>query len=243
LGGLEIASVEPLGDVPDLVQAELVRVARQASLALEEELSEQGAVLMLAGEVAICANVSDVAAAKAQAPAILPCWSTSSEAPALKLTSLGETKLVVWPRAQLVELLKDCPWVLEDLDRRADRYSALAGATMGPLGDLDDASRDAVFDRLTLRSLAPGELWLDQGAELTGLAVVGVGELVLRSDAGEHTLGAGELVLPGVVLDAKPSPERIVAGEHGAIVLVATKASTVELFATVPTLVELLRVA
>ncbi len=243
IDGVELGSIDALGDVPDGVQAELAGTARRATLGFEEELGSEGAVLLLEGEVVISVRVSDVAATRASAPALLPCWSSSSEAPALKLTALRETRIASWPREQLTELLGDCPWVLEELERRGDRLAALAGATMGLLGDLDDSSRDAVFERLELRALAAGERWLAKGESLAGLAVLGVGNLRIGGELGAETLSSGDLVLPTLALEGGSVPSDVVAGERGALVLTAAKGATLELFSTVPSLLELLRIA
>jgi hypothetical protein len=243
IDGVVLGSIDALSDVPDGVQVELARSAQRATLGFEEEVPSDGAVLLLEGEVVISVKVSDVAAMRAAAPTLLPCWSTSAEAPALKLTALRETRIASWSRERVAELLGGCPWVLEELERRGNRLVALAGATMGLLGDLDDSNRDAVFERLEVRVLGAGERWLAQGEDVAGLAVLGVGSLRIGHDGGEETLGSGDLVLPVLALEGGSVPGDVVAGEHGALVLTASKSSTVELFSTVPSLLELLRVA
>lgn len=243
IDGVVLGSVEALSDLPDGVQVELVRSASRSSLGFEEEVSCEGLVLLIEGEAVISVKVSDVAAMRVVAPALVSCWSAAPDAPALKLTALRETRIASWSRERVAELLGACPWVLEELERRGDRLAALAGATMGLLGDLDDSSRDAVFERLQVRVLAPGERWLAQGEDIAGLAVLGVGSLRVAHDGGDETLAPGELVLPVLALEGGSVPGHVVAGERGALVLTASKSSTVELFSTVPSLLELLRVA
>jgi hypothetical protein len=230
IDGVELGSIEALSDLPDGVQVELVSSASRASLGFEEELACEGAMLLLEGEAVVSVKVSDVAAMRVVAPALLPCWATASDAPALKLTALRETRIASWSRERVTELLGACPWVLEELERRGDRLAALAGATMGLLGDLDDSNRDAVFERLQVRALGARERWLARGEEVAGLAVLGVGSLRIAHDGGDETLAPGDLVLPMLALEGGAAPGDVVAGERGALVLTASKRSTVELF-------------
>src|SRR6185312_16728099 len=64
----------------------------------------------------------------------------------------GGARVAVWEQPVLDEALHACTWVLEELKAEADRLQALAGATMGPLGDLDEALRERVLSRLSVRA-------------------------------------------------------------------------------------------
>jgi hypothetical protein len=114
--------------------------------------------------------------------------------------------------------------VLEDLVSRADRLQALAGATMGPLGELDEPTRDRVLARLAVRVARAQETVAAEGA---AAALVCVGSVELSpSDAGApFVVRAGEVLFPRQgVQDAR-------AGAQGAILLVGDALVATELAA------------
>jgi CRP-like cAMP-binding protein len=139
--------------------------------------------------------------------------------------------------------LKSCPWVLDELRPLADRLQALAGATMGPLGELDEAARGKVIDRMTIRVVQPHEIITEQGQKLPWLAVVGAGAVeLLKGEPPRVTgeVGAGDFVFPGVVVRDLPAPTTIRAGAAGAILLTGDQALARDILTGSPPLIGIL---
>lgn len=216
--------------------------AQLTQLQLEEEVPVQGAVLLLSGSAVICPTIADAAAHHLGGLVLVPSLTTRTDSTRIRVVATDACSLASWDRATLEEALKSCPWVLEELTQRSDRYAALAGATMGPLGDLDEASRIAAMEKLTVRMLAPDELWLDAGTELPGLTIVGSGAVTM-AESSPMVFSAGDVVLPDRVLEGGKVGGPLRAGAEGAILLGANRMVTLELFSILPGLLELLRVA
>jgi hypothetical protein len=142
----------------------------------------------------------------------------------------GGARVAVWDAGAVEDTLRSCPWVIEDLTARADRLQALAGATMGPLHDLDDATRSAVLDRLTVQVARGNETIVEAGGKLPGVAVVCVGFVELGEALG--TVRAGELLYPLAARKDAPSPTVVRASPSGAILLVGDRALADELSAS-----------
>ena len=124
----------------------------------------------------------------------------------------------------------------------ADRLQALAGAAMGPLGErLDDALREQVTGRCEVRTYLPGESFVDQGAPVPGMHIVGAGRVELVDDSGKvlEELGAGQLLFASEVLSAGAAHATARAGEGGALLLFAPRLVAHELLVSVPPLLEI----
>jgi hypothetical protein len=102
---------------------------------------------------------------------------------------------------------------------------------MGPLGELDDASRSALLARQAVRVAPPREVILDAGASVPGLILLCVGAVELASGA---VVRAGEVLYPHAALDGAPAPSVARASAAGAIFLVADRALSAELAASSP---------
>jgi hypothetical protein len=240
IGDLPLERVDAFADLPQGVQAKLAAAAVVSELGVDEEVSGFGAALLLSGAAAVCATVADVAAVSLAEAAIAPAMTSHPDGAAIRVVATAPSKVAVWDKATLEDALVSCPWVMEDLLARGDRIAAMAGATMGPLGDLDESSRFMALDHIAVRTLAPSETLIAAGGEVAGLVIVGLGA-VIQGD-GDQTFSAGDVVLAGSVLEGGTSPTVVKAGPQGAIILEASRMKTLELFSTVPTLIELLRV-
>jgi len=150
-------------------------------------------------------------------------------------------EVAVWQPEHFEEVLEKCPWVADELRSIADRFQALAGASMGLLGErLDDSMRAMVTDRAEVKLLLPGETVFEQGKPVVGLYVLGAGELELvKGGVVERTLGPGELLFSAAVLAHEPAPALARAGAPGALVLYFDRMTTHELVVSVPPLLEL----
>lgn len=244
MAGLTLDRVEAFADLPGELQKVLAASATIVELGDSEEVKGFGTLLVVSGVVDVCATIADIAAAMIAEGGIVPARTSIDDNVSLRAVAPSKAKVATWTREAMDDALRTCPWVLEELVRMGDRFAALVGATMGPIGDLDDESRRQTLDRFRVRALRAGEVLAEKGAENPGLVVVGAGALEVGDDDGAlDSLNGGDLLYPNTVLDGSPLPHRVRAGDKGALLLVASRSTTVELFSTLPMLLELLRVA
>jgi hypothetical protein len=237
--------IEVFSDLPREVQRVLNQRGALITLTIEEEHQGFALAMVMSGQVAICATIVDAPAARLSEGGLACTFGVSDLNVGVRVVALSEeTKLAVWSRGALEEILADCPWVLGDLALVGDKLMSLAGATMGPLGDLDEASRELTLSRLDIRHLEPGHTLVEKGGDNLGLQIVGLGGLeICEGDNVVGTLSSGDLVFPDLVLEGGEAPQQVRAGPQGATVLTAPRMVAVELFSMLPMLLELLRVA
>ena len=205
------------------VRQRLAAQARVDGLAPDEEVSGFGAALVIDGAASICATIVDAPVAPAPPRALITARGTLSETIALRIVAgSGGARVAIWETAAIDDALRGCPRVLDELVQRADRLLAMAGATMGPLHDLDDATRAEVLDRLSVRVARAGESIVEPGGKLAGLTVVCVGAVDLGSGAG--MVRAGELLFPRIARRDLPAPTSARAASSGALLLVGDRA-------------------
>jgi CRP-like cAMP-binding protein len=131
--------------------------------------------------------------------------------------------------------------VNDDLSAVADRFQALAGVTMGPLGErLDDSLRGMVTDRAAVRMLLPGDVLLSAGDAVDGLYVVGGGAIELSGDTGTTEIGPGEFLFAEQVMGGGKARQTARALESGALLLFVDRMAAHELLVSVPPLLEIL---
>jgi CRP-like cAMP-binding protein len=163
---------------------------------------------------------------------------------ALRLVATApDTQIAIWDFEVIEPPLAECPWVLQELQEVADRYQALAGVSMGPMGDrLDDSLRGMVLSRCKLVKLLPGEVLVEKGKPVGGLFIVGAGRLELGSDPEkpEGELQPGDFLFAPQVLSAGAAPTAARAGAAGALLMAADRHAAHELMLIVPPLLELL---
>jgi hypothetical protein len=242
IAGLPLESVEAFADLPAELQRALCESVEIVELAPEDEAAVAGAAVLLTGTASVCATIADAVACTLREAALVTGLTSIEEATRIRIVATSPAKIGVWSRAVIEEALRSCPWVLEELFHRGDRYSALAGATMGPLGDLDEYSRFAALERLSLRAMMPNEELAAAGSDISGLTIVGAGAVLLDRASGGIEYSAGDIVLPESVLEGKVTDGALRAGDTGALILCANRMVTLELFSILPTFVELLRV-
>jgi CRP-like cAMP-binding protein len=98
-----------------------------------------------------------------------------------------------------------------------------------------------VMERCELKHLLAGDIFLEAGKPVAGLAIVGAGRLELvNGDAVVGELHAGDLVFPNDVLSHGRAPHTVRAGKQGALVLATSRMAAHELMVSVPPLLELL---
>jgi hypothetical protein len=238
-----LAQARGLEDVPPETQEELVHKARVEALRVEEEVSAFGLALVLAGRVAVMPTIAESPCGYAVAGEPVFAQGNLEDGVALRVVATEDgTRVAVWQPADFENVLVACPWVADELRAVADRYQALAGAAMGPLGErLDDTMRHMVMERCELKHLLAGDVFLEAGKPVAGLAIVGAGRLELvNGDTVVGELHAGDLVFPNDVLSHGRAPHTVRAGKQGALVLATNRMAAHELMVSVPPLLELL---
>lgn len=244
VGGIRLADVRGLQDLPEDAQMRLAATARVETLAEGEEVGFFAVALVLEGWFRIMPAVTDTACARAKAGDVVFTTGTIEEGLDLCVRAAEDASTVaVWDRASLEQATADCPWVADELRLVADGFQALAGAAMGRLGDrLDESLRSMVTDRCEVRTLRPGEIVAAQGQRVPGMHIVGAGRLELVGEDGtlQSEVGPGEFLFAAQVLTAGLAPKTARAGSQGALVLVAERKVAHELVTSVPPLLELL---
>ncbi len=217
--------------MPRDARVRLAALAKVEVLGADDEVSAFGAALLVDGSGSVCATIVDEPISRAVPGTLVPTRGTLAEAVALRLVAgAGGALVAVWDQPALDEALGACPWVLEELVARADRLQALAGATMGPLGELDEPTRDRLLDRLTVWVARAREVIATEGAG-AALLCVGSVEVTLRGES--LVLGAGEVLFPRLGIESGK------AGAQGAILLVGDEQVAADLAAGPPPLASL----
>jgi hypothetical protein len=241
--GVPLDEVDAFGDLPPDMQHRLVALARVEALSADEEVSSFGAALLLAGEASVCATIVDTPACRAVKGTLVPSRGSLAEAVGIRVVAGSQgAKVAIWDQPVIEDALKSCPWVLDELVSRADRIQALAGATMGALGEIDEVSRGELLDRLVVHFAQPGESLVEAGGETLGLAIVGGGavELGAQGATAAKALHPGELLFARTVLEGLRAPRSAHAGASGALVLIGEARIAQELMASSPPLAALL---
>jgi hypothetical protein len=238
-----LAACRGLEDLPPETQAELALRARIETLAPDQEVSGFGLALVTRGHVVVMPTIAEGACGYAARGEPVFSQGTLSEGVPLRAVALAEgAEVATWLPEDFDQVLETCPWVADELRAVADRFQALAGAAMGPLGDrLDDNMRAMLTDRCELRVLLAGDVLLEQGKMPDGLYIVGGGklELVVGGNV-QQLLGPGDLPFASSVLTHEKASATLRAASTGALVLHANRMATHELIVSVPPLLELL---
>jgi hypothetical protein len=225
--------VEAFADVPNETRMRLAALARMEVLGGDDEVSAFGAALIVEGDASVCATIVDEPVSRAAPGTFVPTRGTFAEAVALRVVAgPAGAHVAVWDQAVVDDVRRTCPWVLEELVSRADRLQALAGATMGPLGELDEPTRDRVLARLAVRVARAQETVAVEGA---AAALVCVGSVELSPSAA----GKPIVVRAGEVLFPRAGVQGARAGAQGALLLVGDALVAAELAAGPPPLASL----
>lgn len=232
-------------DLPEDIQIRLALAARLERLGVDEELTAFGAALVTHGAAAVVTEISDEPALMATKGDVVFTEGSLVDGTKLRVVStLENTVIAVWSHADLEDALEDCPWVKETLQGIADRFQALAGATLGILGErLDAALRRSVIDRMEVRAYAPGEQVIAKDTPVPGLYIVGAGRVELLNDDDSQVVSdllPGDFLFPQGVLASGAAPSTARAGTKGALLLVANRSVAHELVTSVPPLLEAL---
>ncbi len=241
---VNLATTRGFEDLPEEVQLSLANSARIERLDAGEEVSFFGAAVVTSGRVDILPAFSEEAGAVADEGDVIFTHGNLETSIDLRVVAkMDETRVAVWDPETLRRAIAECPWVADELKLIADRYLALCGATLGPLGErLDHSLRATVFQRLDVRVLNEGDVLVEVGKVIPGLLVVGGGRILLHNAKGEPTgeLNMGDFVFANGLLVGAKAPETAIAARGGALVLTAPRQIAHELMMSVPPLVEVL---
>jgi hypothetical protein len=241
--GIDLMTTRGFEDLPEDVQLRLARTVRIEALSAGEEVGLFGAAVVTSGEVAVMPAFADESGAVALQADVVFTRGTLPDSIALRVVArIDDTRVAIWDPQPLAEAIEACPWVHDELRLIADRFLARCGATLGSLGErLDDSLRSAVFDRMEVRTFAPGETLTVQGESLPGLFVVGGGRVeVLAGDEVSEEMSPGDFLFATAIMGGAKCPATTRAGEKGALVLFAPRGVAHELMISVPPLLEVL---
>ncbi len=243
IADLLLGEVRGLEDLPPESQALLARSAHREVLNNEEEVSSFGLALVLKGSVNIMPAIADLSCARATKGDIVWGQGNLEEGVVLRLVAAeNASEVAVWDAALIKGAIRDCPWVIDDLKALADRYQALAGVAMGPMGErLDDSLRAMVTGRCEIKRLLPNEALATRGKPVGGMYIVAAGriEILDEADEVESELGPGDFVFAPQVLSNGAAPRNARAGKGGALVLFAARGVAHDLLLSVPPLLEI----
>lgn len=242
--GVNLGETRGFEDLPEEVQLSLAGSVRIEQLNAGEEVSFFGAAVVTSGRVDILPAFSEEAGAVADEGDVIFTHGNLEASIDLRVVAkMDETRVAVWDPETLRQAIAECPWVADELKLIADRYLALCGATLGPLGErLDDSLRATVFQRLDVRVVNEGEVLVEVGKAIPGLLVVGGGRILLYDANGEQTgeLNMGDFVFSSGLLGGAKAPGTAKAARGGALLLAAPRQVAHELMMSVPPLVEVL---
>jgi hypothetical protein len=242
IGDLVIGEVQGLEDLPPEAQARLVREVQIESLGAQEEVSSFGLALVLKGAVDIMPTIADLACARAVKGDIIWGEGNLEDGVALRLVAAESgTDVAVWDASLIKDSVRDSPWVVDDLKALADRFQALAGVAMGPMGErLDDSLRSMVTGRCEIKRLLPNEVLATKGQAVGGMYIVAAGRIeVVDGEELESELGPGDFLFGAQVLSNGKAPRDARAGKGGALVLFAARSVAHDLLLSVPPLLEI----
>jgi CRP-like cAMP-binding protein len=243
IDGVSLEVVRGFEDLPETAQRSLAQLALLTTLSTDEEVGSFGAALVTRGRVGIMPAIADVASSVAKPGEVVFTRGTLRDGVPLRVVALeNQTNVASWSDETLRAVMADCPWVADELRLVADRFQALAGAVLGPLGDrLDDTLRELVVSRLEVRAFRPHEVIVEAGKPVPGLHIVGGGRVDLFSDGNKvDESGPGDFLFAAEVLGAGRAHAMARAGKPGALILFAPRSTAHELLLSVPTLIEIL---
>jgi hypothetical protein len=220
-------------------QRALFASATIESIAAEEEVSITGLALVIDGLATVQATISDVPAGALKPGEAIYAKSSIPDFLSLRLVAEADpTKIVVWDLDAVQAAFGGSSSLLDELTQASNRVQAIAGCTMGPLGDrLDESLRASAIERLEVRVLQPEEVIASAGLPVPGMIIVGTGSVELEQ--GDTRLGPGDFLFATEVLGGEAAPDTARAGAKGAIIFFGARALAQELLVSCPPLLEI----
>jgi hypothetical protein len=236
-----LEGVVELEALSDEQRVDVISLARLDTLGPDEEVRVTGLVLIVQGSATVQAELTDVPALRVSQGNVVYAKGSLADTMAIRIVGGSEpVRVAIWELDLIERTLGQYPGLLDELQQASDRTQALAGATMGPIGErLDEALRAVAVERLQVRVLEPGEQFATKGNPVAGIAVVGTGglDLVDEGTIVEH-LGPGDFLFASEVLAAAPAPADAVASAKGALILYGKQTLAKDLLVSCPPLLD-----
>ncbi|WP_044239673.1 cyclic nucleotide-binding domain-containing protein [Chondromyces apiculatus] len=240
----DLVGLDAFADLPEEMHVQLARSARVEALTPDEEVAGFGVALVLSGEASVCTSIVDTPALQAEGGTLVPSCGTLAEGMPLRVVAGPKgARVAVWDQPAIDEAIRACPWVVDELREVSDRLQAFAGATIGPLGDLEESQLHHVLERLRIQALEPGETIVLSGHPVPGLVVVGAGTVeFFEQEPGPASAAArpGDILFASALLSGQESPATARAATGGALVLIGEHPTLRALFEQFPELLHLL---
>ncbi len=241
LSPLDLVSVTPLAGSSEGQRTRLVQAARVVLCASGAALPEFGLALVLEGEVLATSERDGETVARTRQGAVVRTRGTLDVAATVRFSAgVDDTTVALWTEADLATALAGGPPIDTRLRAAGDRLQAWAGVTASKLSSrLYPDVRLRLVDRLDARALRSGAELLRAGDAVSGLFLVGLGTIAVGPPLNVE-VGPGSFVFPEATLSAAKAKATARAGRDGAVVLLADRRTSQELWATEPLLLELL---
>ncbi len=244
ISNVELRGVEPFSQLPEDVQRALVRTAIIEDVVPGEARTAFGAVLVVAGEITVCAVNLDVPAKLAPARSFIASQgSLSSGVPMRVVGSSSGATISRWSTDTFDQALEAHPRAAQDCRNASDALQARIGLTLGALSEVDLATREAMLERLEVRTLEPDEVVTEEDGPMPGLVfVVGGSVEILEGDPAVVVADVrpGDLLFPEALWAGAPAPLRARAASTGALVLIGERKLALDFAESVPVVGELL---
>lgn len=202
-----------------------------------DEVNVTGLLYVAHGEVQVSAAVSDIAPVTLERGAALRGQSSVGVPLALRCIAIDEgVVLLRWTVGELAEALVDSRATDDELRELADPIQAACGAALGDFAEgIGEETLRVLLQRMQLKRLKPGEIFVEKGEPLPGVCVLGLGEL--RAEE-LRNYGPGDVPFAESALACEPLELTLTAGAKGALLWVGTRAALFELLTSAPTLLE-----
>ncbi len=244
ISNVELQAVEPFAQLPEDVQRVLVRSAIVEDLVPGEARSSFGAVLVIAGEISVCAVNVEVPAKLEGARSFISSRGSLAEGVPLRIigSATGAT-ISRWSNEMFASAVDAHSHALQVCRTGSDALQARVGLTLGALAEVDLATREAMLARLEVRALEPETTITEEDGPMPGLVfVVGGTVEILEGDpaAVVADVRPGELLFPEALWAGAAAPLWSRAGASGALILVGDRRLALDLAESVPIVGELL---
>ncbi len=213
----QLGNVELLSSCSPTVLQQLAESCKPRSLSIDEELADFAIVLVLRGSLALCAVDEELAATVLVEEGTAFNFHPKGALPT-RLIACEPSRVVVLERADVERALASDPAARERLEAASRDAAVRAAAVAGRLSEIDEATRFLLLDRASTKRVGSNEVFLEAGDRCPGLVVVGVGSLRV----GDVEKVRGDLVLPHLASQRGLSASEVVAGPHGAHVLIVS---------------------
>jgi len=244
ISNVELRGVEPFAQLPEGVQLGLVPTAFIEDLVLGEARTAFGAVLVVAGEVSVCAVNLDVPVKHASARSFVASRGSLADSVPMRIIggSSGAT-ISRWSQDTFDHALSAHAQAAQDCRASSDALQARIGLTLGALAEVDLETRDSMISRLEVRVLEPEEAITEEDGPMPGLVFVGGGSVeILEGEPAVVVADVrpGDLLFPEALWAGAAAPLRSRAASSGALLLVGDRKLALDFAESVPIVGELL---